>query len=457
MRAAGRIGRIAVAASALALAGTADAGDRATLDSGDQAWREGRRPDARLAWRAAADAPDPAVRAQAEARLLLVSGNLGLAVHGPRAEAALAACPDADPWCALASADLILFGRAVGVPLPLDEAVEAARRAQPALPEPATARLVWAGASPTTALTDPPADAFTAAVLAGGGAFPPGPGTWVVGVGALGGSGQGVGGGVRLVHPDARLAGWQVEATALLTSRLAGQAAVRVASPGPWGASVQAQAARLVVDRYARDGAVTEGLVSTASIRALPGRRTPSLGVGLGPVARWDTAGGQPLAGHGLAARARWLARPDGPRVQLDGGAEVALADYAHQEVDASLRVVSGDGRIAAWVHGAAAPWSEGPYWRLPAAGGGQVLRHGALGRFRDRALAASAVEWRLRPGALLGGAVFAEGARIDGWHGGAGAGLRLRLPPRPHNTVRLDLAWGDGGLGVSAGWGEAF
>ena len=51
----------------------------------------------------------------------------------------------------------------------------------------------------------------------------------------------------------------------------------------------------------------------------------------------------------------------------------------------------------------------------------------------------------------------FLEGARIDGWHGGAGLGLRLRLPPRPNNTVRLDVAFGDGGLGISAGWGEAF
>jgi hypothetical protein len=453
----GRGARTALLAMGLAWGGAAQADDRPTLDGGDRSWASGDRPEARAQWRAAAAGPDPAVRAQAEARLLLVSGNLGLAVHGPRAEAALSVCPPADPWCAIAEADLVLFGRTIGVPLPLEDAVRAAVRAEPRLPGPAAARLVWAGAVGPEALDGVEHDALGEVILAAGGRFPAGPGTWVLGVGALGASGLGVGGGLRFVHPDAGLTGWRVEAAALLTSRLAGQASLRIVSPGTWGASVQAQGARLVADRYAADGTVAQQLVTTASLRALPGLRTPHVSVGLGPVARWDAVGEQRFAGHGGALRARWTASPGEDGAQVDGGVEAAFADYAHQEADASLRIQALDARLAGWLHGAAAPWSDAPYWRLPSAGGGQVLRHGAIGRFRDAALAAAVVEWRLRPQALLGGALFLEGARIDGWHGGLGAGLRLRLPPRPHNTVRLDVAWGDGGLGVSAGWGEAF
>ena len=53
----------------------------------------------------------------------------------------------------------------------------------------------------------------------------------------------------------------------------------------------------------------------------------------------------------------------------------------------------------------------------------------------------------------------FVEGAwvREAGWHGGAGGGLRFVLPPRPHNTVRLDAAVGTVGWALTAGVGQAF
>ncbi|MEC8423556.1 MAG: hypothetical protein VX000_07245, partial [Myxococcota bacterium] len=124
---------------------SAAATERTELDTGDRAWTAGDRPTARDAWRSAANSADPAVRAQAEARLLMVSGNLGLAIHGPRAEAALGVCPDEDPWCAIAAADLVLFGRELGVPLPLVDAERSARAVMDDLPGPALARLVWAG------------------------------------------------------------------------------------------------------------------------------------------------------------------------------------------------------------------------------------------------------------------------------------------------------------------------
>jgi len=435
----------------------AEARDRSTLETGDRSWAAQDRQAARAAWKAAAEASDPAVRAQAEARLLLVSGNLGLSVHGPRAEQALATCPEADPWCALASADLVLFARAVGVPLALEDAVNAASNAAPQLPGPAAARLVWAGVAPPSSLSGHTLDALGHAVHDAGGVFPSGPGTWVAGLGVLGSSGQGAGAGIRFLHPDIGLAGWRLDAAALVTTRLAGQATLRLRSPGTWGASGSIQAARLVVDRYNDTGGVTPALVQSMSADVQPAFRGERVALQAGPLLRWDRAGDTILAGHGAAAAAAWARETSDGTLQLDGGVSVAFADYAHQEGESSARWTGPEGRLAAWLHGRAAPWSQAPYWRLPAAGGGQVLRHGPVGRFRDRALAASVLEWRLRPDATTGGVLFVEGARVDGWHAGAGVGLRLRLPPRPHNTVRLDIAVGDGGVGISAGWGEAF
>jgi len=435
----------------------AEARDRATLDTGDRSWATRDRPAARAAWQAAAEAADPAVRAQAEARLLLVSGNLGLAVHGPRAERALAVCPETDPWCSLASADLVLFARAVGVPLAVQDAVQAATAASPHLPGPAAARLVWAGAAPPSSLSGHTLDALGRAVHDAGGVFPSGPGTWVAGLGVLGSSGQGAGGGVRLLHPDIGLAGWRVDASAFVTTRLAGQATVRLRSPGTWGASGSIQGARLVVDRYNEAGGVRPALVQSTSAALQPAFRGEHLGLQVGPVVRWDRFRDTVLAGHGASASAAWFRALPSGTLQLGGGLSVAIGDYAHQEVESSVRWAGPEGRLAAWLHGQAAPWSQAPYWRLPVAGGGQVLRHGPIGRYRDRTLASSVLEWRLRPDATAGAVLFVEGARVDGWHAGAGTGLRLRLPPRPHNTIRLDLAVGDGGVGISAGWGEAF
>ena len=113
--------------------------------------------------------------------------------------------------------------------------------------------------------------------------------------------------------------------------------------------------------------------------------------------------------------------------------------------------------RLVTHLRAESAPWSEAPFWRLPSAGGGTVLRHGPIGRFRDRHLAAAVAEWRMALDRTVGAVVFVEGALIDGLHAGAGVGLRLRLPPRPTNSLRLDVGVGDGGVGVSVGWGEMF
>lgn len=79
----------------------------------------------------------------ARLRLLRVGGNLGLAVHGPRADRLLARCPLEDPWCALARADRDLLLAELGL---ADSAAAGARRAAqvaPALPVAAHLRQAW--------------------------------------------------------------------------------------------------------------------------------------------------------------------------------------------------------------------------------------------------------------------------------------------------------------------------
>ncbi len=435
---------------------TAAAADRPTLDRGDRAWATADRTAARAAWRDAAAAPDPAVRAEAEARLLLVSGSFGLAVHGPRAEAALAVCPDTDAWCALAEADLVLLGRHLGVPLDLEVAIDRARRVRAALPAAAAARLVWAGAAPLDALPSPDEDGVAAVLHAGEGRWLAGPGTWTTGAGVVGASGLGVGGGLRYRHPDVALRGWWVDASGILTSLLAGQVALAVRSPGRVHATVDAQAARVVADVYDDRVVVERSVVSVTGVALLPGYRTDTWDAGLGPVARWDRRDATPLPGHGLRATLGARAGDGAQGLAARARTEWAVLGTQHLEVVGSITGIAAGGRLAARVLGEAAPIA-GPYWRWPTAGGGVVLRHGPLGRFRDEWLAGGAVEWRPRPDKLVGAALFAEAAWVDSVHAGGGAGLRLRLPPRPHNTLRLDAAWGDGGVGVSVGWGEAF
>jgi hypothetical protein len=389
--------------------------------------------------------------------MLLVSGSLGLAVHGPRADEALAVCPPSDPWCALAAADLILFARTIGLPFPIEDAIAAAESVSSELPGPAQTRLVWAGAAPLQTLHAPADDGLTDAILAGRGTFPSGPGTWALGLGVVGASGQGAGGAVRFTHPDVALLGWQVDTTALLTSRGAGHISAAVRSPGAWWARAAGLGARAVADIYEDGERTLANEIWIASASLTPGHQRPHGAVWAGPMARWD---GQPnawRAGHGVTAGVAWHAHTDGHGIAGGAEGEVALADYAHQEAQAWARWVSGRGHFASLLRGEATPGSKAPYWRLPAAGGGLNLRHGPVARFRDESLGLAIIEARLRPAAIVGGVVFAEGAWVDGLHGGAGAGVRLRLPPRPNNTVRFDLAWGDGGLGMSAGWGEAF
>ncbi len=453
----------------------------AEVDAGDRAWAAGDRRAARAHWRSAASlAPGPgdggpddgspgeadpaaAARALAELRLLLVSGNLGMARHGPRADAALAACDPAAPWCQLAAADRQLMAAQLGLP-GRDAAARARAHAQAALsalPGPATARLVWAGAAPVAALDDHDGGGLGAVLAAGAGRWPT-PGTWLAGLLIAGGSGQGLVLGARLDHPDLALAGHQLHARAWGSTRGAAGAAGRFRGAGTVGGLGALQAQHAVLDVYT---ATPAGGARRQTLRSWGGqaeagvvwRPRPGTALEGGALGRADrlTAPARQWAGAG-----GWLGATQrlGPATTLQarlpalGGPELA---QLRPRISLQHSPPAG---LAAWALADGNIVGEGiPVWWQPSAGGGEVLRHGPLGRFRGPALGAAVLEWRQPVRGPLGLVAFAEGAWLGGPHGGGGLGLRLDLPPRPSNRLRFDVALGDGGLGVSAGVGALF
>lgn len=431
---------------------------RAALDAGDAAWFAGERARAVAAWREAARSEDAAARAMAEVRLLRVSSNLGWIVHGPRADKALAACPVEDPWCDLAEADLALTLRDLGLSRGAGDAPALARRAMTALPGPAAARLAWAGALDTATLSGQ--DALSAG-LREAGRWPAGPGNPVVGLGLVAGEGIGLGLGLRLVVPDLGYRAIRLEASGLATSRGAGSLALAWRTPGERFGLGGLSAARSVLDLY--EGGLRETVaVSQVSAWAAPGLRAGRLSAWGGPLFRIDQVG-TALAGHGLLVGAGYAPRPG---LSARTGGELSLGDYALGRVSLDLRSRTplGAHALAARFYAESVPWRDAltPAWRLPAAGGAELLRGAPAGRYRGPHLIAGALELRGALGPAWGVTAFAEAAWVpteddQAPHPGGGVGVRWRLPPRPDNTVRLDLGFTDAGWGLCAGFGEAF
>ncbi|MEL6344005.1 MAG: hypothetical protein AAFV53_12875 [Myxococcota bacterium] len=415
------------------------------LDAGDRAWCRNDRQEAAIRWRAAANAPNasPDVIAMAEVRLLQVSSNLSVAVHGPRADRALSQCPGQRPECALARADYALILARLGLPSGEPEPEIWIALAARSMPGRAQARRVLAKrdeANTLSARTD--LDGMGEG-LRDAGEWPTGPPTPVIGLGLSGAPGLGVGGSIQYVDSDLLWRGWRLDATLAATTRRIGAAAIHLRTDR---AMLGASVGRLVLDNYRR-GVTQTVWTAEAEIAA---RRGP---VWLGPMIRWDD--GRP--GHGLTGGWRDQWAPVSASVLV----EASFWRYQHvrADVDVVLDVpVTDRGRLAARALGAASPGSEAPWWRRPVVGGGRVLRGAPAYRWRGDLLLAGVLEWRQQLWGPLGGVVFAEGAWIeDGLRPGGGLGLRLHLPPQPLNTARLDVGAGAEGLTITVGWQEAF
>jgi hypothetical protein len=109
------------------------------------------------------------------------------------------------------------------------------------------------------------------------------------------------------------------------------------------------------------------------------------------------------------------------------------------------------------------------PFNQLALMGGENIMRGYYLGRFRDRNLVATQVEYRMLPfpfakrwgAAVFGGTgvVFNSLSNLEGDHVvfAGGAGLRFQLFPKKDVWLRCDLAFTHEGTGVYVFIGEAF
>ena len=414
---------------------------RAALEAGDAAWMAGQRGEARDAWQQAAEGAegDVATEARAEIRLLRVSSNLGWMAHGRRIDRALAQCPAMDPWCDLAEAELELTLRDLGLGGDLTHAEHMIDSAGTRLPEAAEALREWQASG-----------------------WPPGPGTSTLGLSVIGGPGLGVGGVVRWVQPDLGWRAIRLDLSAMGTSRGSGALSLGWRTPGAHPAAGSLGLSRATVDLY-EAGGVNTVEVDQITASAAPILRGHGALAWAGPLFRLDRDEDW-AAGHGAFGGASWDGRKEGvgPYARLTG--EVALVDYAFGRLTLDLResVRVGPPLLAARVWVDAVPWTdEGtPPWRLPSVGGSDLLRGAPAGVYRGARLAAGALELRQGIGPTVELVGFGELALVEGTggpHPGGGLGLRLRLPPRPDNTLRLDLGFTDAGWGLVASWGETF
>lgn len=442
----------------------------ALLSDGDRAWFAGERRVAVGAWRAAVATGEPAAEAMARLRLLMFTGNWGMAVHGPRIDRALAACPADDPWCKLALVDFHLFAPPeVGADAQL--AAELAGELATELEGPALARLLMlqAEVGSLQRLAALPRDGLGDGLVGSEGEQPPYEGTWLLGIGLLGGPGLGFGGGLHFVHPDLFYGGHRLALEAGGTSRGSMWLAASGASAGRVFGYGELVASRWVQDLWVDDAAF-EWRVEGAQAALGPGLRLDHLRLSIGARARWDQVHGQALAGHGpelgvaLDHRRGWGASRRGWYAGSAWRSALSAlgSDYDHLYGMAEARGFLGgpwDSVVAGRLLGSRALLNGAPWYLQPAAGGADILRGAPAGRYRGSSLAAADLEWRRMIAGPLEGALFGCGAWVEGtgWHPGGGLGLRLLMPPRQLNVVRLDLAVSDAGWAVTTGWGEVF
>lgn len=450
---------------------TAPTAEMALLSEGDQAWSEGDRREAARLYQRAAAGEDPAAEAMARVRLLHFTGNISLAVQGPRLDRALEAC-GATPWCHLAWADYHLLAP-TQVGARRAEATRHARLAERELPGPALARLALAdgSASALEALSTLPHDGLGDAVLEHKG-LPDLPGTWFLGFGATGAPGLGAGGALRFVHPDLFWRRVRLESSLGALSRGSAWLSNSLVSPDPVFGIASLSLSRQIVDIYADDGRTRrEQELASALFSTGPGLRFGRHTLSGGGTARWDLFDGERSRGHGPWLHWSWNQRvSQGAETRglllyagLDSGLPSWGSDHRRLNGRISASKLQGaplSSTLASRIVLEGMASRDAPLLLQPSAGGADLLRGAPAGRYRGMALAAADLEIRHRLAGPLSGALFVDAAWVEGnggLHEGGGTGLRLILPPGDWNVFRLDLAASDAGWGLSAGWGELF
>lgn len=445
------------------------------IDAGDARWSAGDRAGAVQLWRGVSgpgsaqhsDATDIMLRV----RLLPVSGNLGPLWLERPLDRAMQRCADlaygepaAQPdspaaWCRVAMADYDLWMPTIAGADP--------RRVEGDL----VMLKGWA-----------PADARIAASTA---ARAPFPGTWVLGWGVSVVPGAGAGVGLHFVHPDVGFQGHRLALDGSVDT-LGGFSVSGSFAERPSRRSLVARAVGANVrgtawgaGRGDSPAAYAWQTVQVAAGFASTFGRFSAAG---GGEVRWDHAsvgGDSGIDASGGAAVGPWAnVRWSGPvELRLAGEVNGTQAGPAFALVTGSVRgAVAGRGehapragKVVARALGEVA--TDGPFYRLPSAGGSTLLRGAPAGRYRGPLLAGAQVEYRHVVYGPVYTAAFADAAWVSGWtpapflddaHVSFGGGVRLVLPPGDLNTTRIDFGVVPGfdgtvSWGLVLGWGEAF
>jgi len=420
--------------------------DYEQVRAGDAAWDDKERRTAREHWEKAAASPHPAVAAMAELRLLQISGTSGLITHGIRIEKQRLRCPVKEPWCLLAEVDRQFFLGRVGMPherqLGLSYLAQLEQSPSlsndPLLRAAVEQRRAWIGTA-----EEPGTPPKT------------GPGTWTIGISPLGATGLGGGAAMNIYHPDVGLRGGRLSVGVGATNRGTLRGSFSYNAPGRvwWHTGVRAA-------RYERVVLSTESRSSTESWGTLtaevgPGLRKQWGAFWLGPALLRDageTTTPQTGVGLELWARARWGPTRSSLRLLAAAGNYQIATGTGH------VTLMSPTSRSLVRLSVAPTVASpEAPVWRIPGWGGGVVLKHGSWESLRHPVLSGISGEVRSPKLGRFQGAVYGEGALGDRPVAGAGAALMVGLPPSPQNALRLDVAWGSLGLGISTGWSRSF
>ena len=431
------------------------------IDLGDRLWCQGDYKEASLAWKEASGNDNPAMVAQSHYRRLLSASNLGWAVHGVLGDAALAKCPINDTACALANVDRELFLSLMGLPADLAYAEELSERLLSHIPEQATARLVWLGKKSQVDLQEFPLTSLDGMgqclVQEGKTTWDKGPGGAYIGFGLYGGGQLGIGGSMGWTQPNIDKRGGQLQSSIALTTQYAGGLFLSYTSVGSKWIQVNGNIQRRPFFQYTGD-TPNFHLIETASLSIRPGLRWNNGQAWLGPMGRWEQyqiENTQPSwTGIGLSTGAMWKPKET---IQFYVTGEYIEWQYHHLRVDSQFMWIHPSG-WASLVEFSASPNTEAPWWRLPTVGGGNVLRTAPAHRWRDELLPSAVLEYRWRQQDTLGIVLFSEATYVDdGFHGGGGLGIRIRMPPQPYNTMRFDIGYGDSGWNILFGAEEFF
>ncbi|MEC7986817.1 MAG: hypothetical protein VX278_16735 [Myxococcota bacterium] len=422
------------------------------LDEGDRFWGARQYHKAIPYWKEARRSESLAVSAMARYRLLLVSTNLMLPLDLLAADQTLAQCPVEDLRCALARVDRENIFEMLGFPNDLALATELLGYIKQRLPDDVQAREVWINPQKVDSLPEDSPVGLAQALRINRGILPRGPGGASLTAGFFFGERLGLGMNLTLLQPNIDHKMGDLRLLMSIGTKGYGILGLQYDRISPLWIQTRFDLRRVNYFQRSVDG-WTILPVSTVEGSVTLGIRKPKFTLWIGPVLRWEELLEIPISAHGFSVGMQL----GDDSLLFRQTVQSSLAAYFHLESHTLLQFKHPTG-LALQVRAQVCPGTQAKWWRHPRAGGGLNLRLPPAQWIRGSHLYSGALEWHLFPKHLFGGVLFAEGAHNTKDHYiGAGVGVRMRLPPRPNNTLRLDVGYGSSGWGVSANVGEQF